>query len=285
VSRNAAGVGHLGRVGERGRFRAWLQRAGIIGLTLAIVILGLPRPGATQAVSCDLIPTAGPYGYRLRGDRCEGLYEKQVGGTPLSIVSLTEFFEDRSTTSGTPLLVEWVPPSNSDFRLRAEGIRRKLYYRMESRRPADSRSYEWPSDVLAALNIKLDQIGILGWTRYSLGGVERDVHVPLQVKRKGASAQCATYVLVLFPGVELEELYVSLASLGEAGEPVRWLRRDQPLLYGYYPAETAIKVRLKELAAPGLYQLAISAKLASGGSTALTRWIYHGGGGLAPCND
>jgi hypothetical protein len=34
------------------------------------------------------------YSYRLRGDRCEGIYIKDVAGKNLDLVSLTESFED-----------------------------------------------------------------------------------------------------------------------------------------------------------------------------------------------
>lgn len=217
----------------------------------------------------------GAHGYRQRGDRCEGLYAKPVGGTTLWVASLTEYFEDFDAASGQQLIVDWSPPESSVVQLRADGIRRNLYYRMESRRLAGSDSYRWPSDVLAALKIRRDDIGIVGWTRYQLGGIERDVYVPLRISQQHPADQCSTTLVVLLPGVKLEEVSVSLASLDTDGQPVTWIRKDRPLGYGYYPAERPIKIPVTELAAPGVYYLGISAKLASGGFTALERWIYH----------
>jgi len=278
VRRGLAG-GSTAIVRFHARFRRARYRRHLLwplGLSLSLFPAFLPA----QQFPCDneLERQAyGPHGYRQRGDRCEGLYQKQVGGTTLFLASLTEFFEDYDAASGQQLVVDWSAPDSGVVQLRAEGIRRKLYYRMESRRPAGSDSYRWPPDVLAALHIKRDDIGILGWTQHQLGGVQRNVYVPLRVTQTHAARTCGTTLVVLFPGVKLEEVFVSLASLGTDGQPVTWTRKDKPLGYGYYPAEKPIKVPVTEFAAPGVYYLGISAKLSNGGFTALERWIYHAG--------
>ncbi len=250
----------------------------VIGLT-SVLVAGRLRDVVAQDVSCELSPVPGPYGYQRRGDRCEGLFQQQVGGTTLRLVSLTESFEALGDTTRAPLLVAWSVPGNGDVWLRAQGIRKKLYYRMDSRRPGGAGLYHWPSDVLAAQRIKRDHIGILGWTRYALGGIDQDVYVPLRVTQESATVQCGTYLLVLVPGVKLDEVYVSLGRLGAPGQPVQWLRHNKPLLYGFYPADTPIRVPVPELAAPGFYELEISAELASGGPTGIpSRRIYQAGG-------
>jgi hypothetical protein len=198
-----------------------------------------------------------------------------VGGTTLWVASLTEYFEDFDASSNQHLIVDWSPPDSGIVQLRADGIRHNLYYRMESRRPAGSESYQWPVDVLAALKIRRADIGIVAFTQYRLGGVERDVYVPLRISQKHPADHCSTTLVVLLPGVKLEEVFVSLASLNADGNPVNWILKDKPLGYEFYPAERPIDVPVTELSAPGIYYLSLSAKLASGGSTALARWIYH----------
>lgn len=54
-----------------------------------------------------------PYGYRLRGDRCEGIYVQEVSCAPLTIASWTESFDDYNLSSGAALMIEWTTPSSS----------------------------------------------------------------------------------------------------------------------------------------------------------------------------
>lgn len=89
---------------------------------------------------CDpqlIQPQTNPYEYRLRGDRREGIYVQQVGGTPLTIASWTESVEDYDLASSRPLTVEWDAPENIAVNLRAEALRHRFYYRMDAAtRPA-----------------------------------------------------------------------------------------------------------------------------------------------------
>src|SRR5919108_743620 len=104
----------------------------------------LADPASGQESYCD--PYLGqvsdnPYGYRMRGDRCEGIYIKEVSTTILLVASLTESFEDYDLNSSKPLLIEWNKASGDGVvRLRAQGLRRRLYYRMDTVRPRGSLS-------------------------------------------------------------------------------------------------------------------------------------------------
>ena len=83
------------------------------------------------------------------GDRCEGVYIKELSGTT-HVVSLTESFERYNLNSGE---------------LRAQGLKTKLYYRMDTYLPAGSKSYSWPTNFLASLNIVKSDIGIVGMSQ------------------------------------------------------------------------------------------------------------------------
>jgi hypothetical protein len=61
-------------------------------------------------------------GYRLRGDRCEGIYAKEVGSTTLLVASLVESVEDFNPASDRNLFVEWNAPGKADIRLRAQAL-------------------------------------------------------------------------------------------------------------------------------------------------------------------
>ncbi len=148
---------------------------------------------APEGPSCDsaLLHRArgGAFGYAHRGDRCEGLYARQVaGGTVLYLVSLTEAFGDYDPGTADTLVVEWSGAGSGALRLRAEGVRPELYYRMDTQRPASAGAFRWPSNVLASQGIPRRDIGIVGWTTRPVGGTEQQVYVPLRVSPRGRSA-------------------------------------------------------------------------------------------------
>src|SRR5258706_751900 len=128
-----------------------------------------------QQLACDpalLERAQGPHGYKKRGDRCEGIYAQDVGGDPLILASLTESFEDYtpSEDGDPPLTIECTPLDVGPVTLRAQGMKRELYYQMDAGPPSVPTRYEWPSDVLAARHIPRRDLGVLGWTRRAIGG-------------------------------------------------------------------------------------------------------------------
>lgn len=245
-------------------------------LPLSLLAICLPSPALAQAEHCDpgLDQLPGALGYRLHEDRCEGLYVQEVGSSDLVVLSFTEAFEDFDAQDGQDLRVEWEAPGEEPVRLRAQGMG-KRYYRMDTSRPAGTTSYLWPSDVLAGLQLTRQEIGVAGWTHAQVGGIERQVYVPLRIRQRQPAARSDEYRLVLQPGRELEEVYVSLATVGEDGEPDRFLRDGEALGYGYYPARRGVEIPVSGLGAPGVYYLEIGARVKGGGSTALEIWFYH----------
>jgi hypothetical protein len=135
---------------------------------LCIPFYGLCLAGVSGAQEgpCDsqLKPLAGdPNGYRVRGDRCEGIYIKDVAGSAnLLVASFTESFEDYDPASGTDLLIDWKAPERGEVRLRAYALRRRLHYCMDTLRPGARTSYVWPSGLLNALSIAKQDLGVVG---------------------------------------------------------------------------------------------------------------------------
>jgi hypothetical protein len=219
--------------------------------------------------------STGPLGYRARGDRCEGIYVKQVGSTTLLVASFTEFFDPYDAKSGKSLEIEWGSLINkTGVQIRAQGVRQKLYYRMDSFRPAATTSYTWPTDILASLNISKKDIGVIGTTRHAVGQVQRDIYLPLRIRQQADTSRRGTYNLALLPGVELAELYVSIASVGSDGNPQKFIRDNEKLEYGYYPAERIIEIPISGLSSPGIYYMEIGAALRNGGISTLELWFY-----------
>jgi hypothetical protein len=252
----------------------------IIGL-FVLLTLGLSSGyflDLSAQSNCDsslIKMSTGPLGYRDRGDRCEGTYIKQVGSTTLFVASFTELFEQFDAKSGKPLQIEWDNlTTKTGVQIRALGVKQKLYYRMDSFRPAATTSYSWSTNILASLNILKKDIGVIGTTRHTIGQVQRDVYLPLRISQQTNAARGGMYNLVLLPGVELSEIYISIAPVGADGRPQKFIRDNEKLGYGYYPAERIIEIPISGLNTTGIYYMEIGAALRSGGISTLELWFY-----------
>lgn len=225
-------------------------------------------------------PHEDPYGYRLRGDRCEGIYVREVSGAAaLLVVSFTSGFEDFDPESGE-LALEWsLPPEAGRLQLRAFGLRPRLYYRMDSLRPAGSTSYTWPLGILHSLSLSRQHLGVVGWTSLKVGQAEVRVYLPLRIYQSPSHLEPGDYLLLVQPSAELAEVFVSLARLGGGGQPESYLQDEAPLRQGYYPADRSIRIPIKRPAETGVYQVEVGAKPKGGGAvSALDLYFYNPSG-------
>ena len=252
-------------------------------------LVDLPAPSRAVInvrAACDsLVKTRAtdPLRYRQRGDRCEGVYGQDVSGSSsLLVASLVESFEAIDDTSSQPLLVEWTPPANRAVTLRAHSLKSGLFYRMDTPQPIAANSYRWQPDVLQALDIRNADIGVIGSIDSTMGGTRREVLVPLRIGHRNRPARASRYRMTVWPSVELSTVFVTVASAGANGQPIKYLQRDQDLAYGYYPAERGIDVRLPSLTTRGIYVVRVAAMLKRGGSATSTIFLYHTGPSSGP---
>lgn len=249
--------------------------------TIAIFLLSVEiylHVGFAEESFCDpyLIPRDDhPYGYRLRGDRCEGIYVKQVSSTVLSLVSLTGLTGDVIVNQQNQLLIEWKLAKDREIRLRAYGIKPRLYYRMDTVRPRNSTSYLWPTDVLSALGINKDNIGLVAWVFDSNVDNNKKVYLPLQIGDANKGFNSNTYELGLLPGRELAELFLSVASADSDGNPKSYLMEEVALEYGYYPPGRIVKIPIENLKSSGMHYVQIGAILREGGAMTIDFLFYH----------
>ena len=212
---------------------------GIHAIVLTLTAIIFPAQ-SSLAQSCNAYlrsSASDPYGYRARSNRCEGVYIKDLSAS-LRVVSFTRAFD--MFTGGDPILhLSWPGGSSQEVHLRANSLRPRLYYEMDSIQPAGSSNYDWETSLLTALRMSRPDLGVVGWTSQRIGGQDRQVYLPIAVttsKPKTASS----YQVIIVSGVELRELYVSLSLLDNDGSRVATLRKEQPLKAGYYPAEAGI---------------------------------------------
>lgn len=239
-------------------------------------------PGVSAQVSpCDptlKVSQTDQYGYRLRGDRCEGRYIQEVANTVLSITSLTESFEQYDLDSGKDLHIEWMPPPfpAKSLQIRAQSLKDGLFYQMDASPPVKKRNYRWPISLLKALDISQNNIGVLGWT-WDMRERGRKIYLPLRIKQQQPSSRPSPcYQVTLWPGRELSEVYVTLAPVVQ-GNLGPLLKDEEPLEWNYYPAMRRITVPLPILKKPGLYYLNIAATQEIGGSVEVELYFYHAG--------
>jgi hypothetical protein len=262
--------------------RSW-RTLGLLPTAFVLVLLFGSSAVARRPVQdahCDAaLRTSGadPYGYRLRGDRCEGEYIRAVAGTRLRVVSFTESVEDFNAADGRPLVIEWSAPENAIVHVRAHALRHRLYYQMDTIRQPGERVYSWPPNLLSTFQLKRTELGIVGWMSSRIGSADHDVFVPLRVRQSAAVSRSTRYKVVLLPDVELIEVFLTLAQLAPDGRATAYVMKDQPLRYGNYAAEQGIEVLLPSLIAPGVYRLEVGATLRAGGSSTTQLWLYHAG--------
>jgi hypothetical protein len=233
-------------------------------------------PASAQTAPCDpaLEPSAAdPWGYRARGERCEGIYAQPVAGTPLIVASFTHRFATFDPGSTSSLTLRWPVLESGSVRLRAIALRRRLYYRMDAEQPAATAEWTWPANLLAALDLGRPDLGVIAWTHRMAGDTERDVLLPLRINGGGAADSAGDYTLVVMPQVELTEVYVSVSRMDADGRPTEWLRDEEPLGYGYYPADRPIEIGIAPPAEPGLYRIQLGARIRTGGSLATELWF------------
>jgi hypothetical protein len=269
----------LGPAGDRrvapGFLRYFLLAIGCLGL---LATGHHPKPGPGLA-TCDpyLVPSPGnPLGYRLRGERCEGLYVLQVAGSGgLSVTGFTEVAVALDIPREEPLVLNWSSPEPLPARLRAVSLRRQLYYRMDATTLPTERTFRWPTDVLGSLALTGQELAVAGWIDLPLRDRVEQVYIPLRWGPNRTGHSAGHYEVIVVPGTELEEVFVTLTTVD--GEPGAFLMRNEPLGYVFYPEQRPIRVKLPRLHQAGVYHLRITALHRRGGSSSTALHFYHAG--------
>lgn len=247
-----------------------------------LAFVGLFHGQLASAGHCDpllLSDSQNPLSYRERDGRCEGLYVEQVAGTSIVLASLTAQFPDFNPSRVEALSVSWPTIDAASIRLRARGTRWRLHYRMDTVRPLSELQFRWPTEMLDALDVERQDIGVVGWVTTELGASERPVYLPLTIiSDAGTKPADGSYRLVIVPSVPLQEIFVSIASADANGSPLAFVVDSEPLQIGYYPAHRPLQIPLEGFTLPGLYYVELGAVLRGGGSSTFSFLVYHAPG-------
>jgi hypothetical protein len=212
------------------------------------------------------------YGYRQRGDRCEGVYVQEVSAS----LWVASFTREPLQLAPQPdsLRLTW-SPRDAEVHLRADALRPRVHYRMDAVRPVLSTGYVWNTSLLNFFRLEQKELGIVAWSQMRLGDTNRQLYVPVGVNEAKSGPPTAGEV-ILVPGAELRELYLTFALLKPDGTPADYIAKDKPLRYGYYPAQRGVPIELPPWKTPGIYLLEFGAELATGGVSSERIWFYGG---------
>ncbi len=250
-------------------------------LCLSALLLPAELPAAESSLCDQNLPqdSDSPVAYRMRGDRCEGIYAQQVSSISIEVRSLVAGFGPFDPAKDRELELAWTAPPGStrDVRLRAFSFKPRTYFRMDTALPAVRGVYHWPAEVLASQKLGRDELGLLAWIDMpGPGSSTRQVYLPLRAGGGTAKAG-AGYELALFPTARLTEVRVTVSRLDAQGKTVATLRSDEELGYDYYAAGEPTVFSTGKLGPAGFYHVEVTALLRNGSSVHQDLDLYHSG--------
>ena len=214
-------------------------------------------------------------GYGPRQGRCEGIFSAPVSAPPLIVASFTRAFPNYDPAAISFLTLRWDAPTDSAVVLRARSVKRELYYAMDAVRAPATREFNWSAEILSSQRIRRQDVGVVGLTRLRVGKSYRTVYVPLRISAGADVSPPSSYEVLVFPTLELREVFVSLTPLDAEGKPGRAIITNDSLKLQFYPQRRPVRVVLRDPGIPGLYMLEIRAESASGRSIALDPLIFY----------
>jgi hypothetical protein len=252
--------------------RRWLGSC-LLGVW-CLFTAGDPASAQNAAPVCNprLVPQDGPLGYRVRGDRCEGLYETLVALGTIQPVSLV--LAEQPIPLGLYRLTWSRTATMALVHVQAVTFKPDVFYRMDAQ--VKGSEYRWPTDLLRQLGIQANELGVLATREETINGQPQPVYLPVDLRGAGSSPR-GRYALRVATSEDLAELYLSVTgpiAAGQAGKPLVAERR----IGGPYRSSTApIWVPLDlSPAEPGLYQVRLAGKLANrGGGTTSSFYLRH----------
>lgn len=234
------------------------------GLLLSLLLAPLAGSAAAAPPCARLTPIDDQrLGYRERGDRCEGIYERDIGTVvepEFELVSLTVGAIEFAWSETTVLEVRPAAEPGEPVRVRGRAIPRGTQYQMDARIEASS-ALEWPiRDVLFRVGLRPALLGVVGW----LPGREPELLVPLRVGQAGSRPAESTTRAVLQANVECDYIkwrILKLDARGRCVEPGEWHRPEKRSL----KLDEQLEIPLPETPARLCLEVTARAKETGGG--------------------
>jgi hypothetical protein len=221
--------------------------------------------------------TKGATTYKMREDRCEGIFAQQVSSPYIEIRSLVGVLQPFDPKKDTAVTLAWTaPPGNKgDVWLRAFSFKPFVFYRMDTRVSSDRSTYHWPTDVLSSEGLGRADLGLLAWTELTEpGGTKREVYLPLRMGTGLPKAETG-YKVIFLPSKRLSEVHVKVSRLDGQGKAL--VLRDEKLIDEYYAPGEPAEFSTGKLGPAGFYRITLTASPKPDSSIVQNFDLYHPG--------
>jgi len=241
--------------------------------SICALLQGQPPSDPCDPRISGKIEIENPYAYKLRGDRCEGIYIKDIasiGG--LVLVSFTSTPQAPKVSGNKTIDLKWGALPDGPLHIRAFSLHPRVYYRMDTIQGAGRQGYTWTTSMLDRLELTLREVGIVAWKTSRASSTSGNIYVPLSIGPLNSAAAPSLRAIVQTQ-VELDEVFVTLARLGPDGRFEKPVKDSTPLRQGYYPAGGRIPIDIPRLAKSGTYALEVVSDIRGGGKGSM-RWLF-----------
>jgi len=223
-------------------------------------------------------PSKGYLWYQQREDRCEGRYGNLIDNVLLRFKSFTKYRPQIDLKNIDSLCIGWNrTPYMGFMHIQANGLRDRIHYQMDTRRAISSSIYKLDIKILSELPINVNKLGYMGHIELKVGDELKCVYLPLTIGLNDDSSDKEEFELVVLPGTQLDEVYVSLDALSENGEILKNIKDGVALKKGLYAAGTGIIIPIEGMNEKGLYRIRIAANINSGGDDSEELMFYYSG--------
>jgi hypothetical protein len=186
---------------------------------------------------------------------CEGVYATGVSSLGVTLASLTGPLRDIDLGKPGDYRLEWKTGLQGEVRIRADSLRPRFYYRMDTARPGSEAGITWKNAIPAYHKLRTREIGLLAMQRDATG---KKLYLPVRIGSKGETAPSTPYQATIFSGADIEEVYW---SLDRGSEQLVW---ERPVNRSPYMAHQPITIQFDEVTEPGTYHVTITAELRNG---------------------
>lgn len=182
-------------------------------LAIGVISAAVASPLSAQRYECALRlqPWSAPTGYRVRNDRCEGMYVGLQSGAIVQVISLVKGglrydLQGRSgRVAGDSVLNVYVPQLPAQFgptvSVRGSARESNLNWALDATL-SHGHPLRWNlRDVITPEKLSSDRIGLAGAAEAVSGGRRRLVYIPVEIRRDAAvaGASDSTEVVVKIP--------------------------------------------------------------------------------------
>jgi hypothetical protein len=228
-----------------------------------------------ERVDCDIgaarSASEGPRGYRLRGDRCEGTFNREVSGSSFRVAGFYKSFGAFDSAEST-LPLTWSAPDTGVVHLRVRSLQEGgELYGMDTQLLPGTTSFAWPTDFVRVLRLEPAQLGPSAYL------VVEDKEMYLPLRTTPASADPTSYTLTLLSVERMDRLFVTVAPVDRVGDLATgdFVVVNQPVPRALYTSGRPIPVTIAGLKQPGLYVAHILGLTSDGDRRELNVWFYH----------